>query len=77
MPPVVSIPLAVVFFAVFLSDFWAACAGGWSRIGSRLRLLRHAPLRDPPFLDETQRLALVEKVSSPPPFPGRSRRLRR
>ncbi len=36
------------------------------RIGVWLCLLRHAPLRDAPFSDETRRITLAEAVSSSP-----------
>ena len=44
----------------------ALCVRCVRRIGVRLCLLRHAPLCDASFSDETRRIALAETVSSSP-----------
>ncbi len=66
MPPAVSIPLAVAFYALFFGTLGRFAPGGFSGIWVRLRLLRHDPLRDTPFPDETRHLAVVETISSAP-----------
>ena len=64
MPPSISVPLAFLFYGMFLLIFGRFASSVVRRIGVWLCLLRHAPLCDAPFSDETRRITLAEAVSS-------------
>ena len=66
MPPSISVPLAFLFYGIFLLIFGRLDAGRLCRARLRLCLLRHAPLCDASFSDETRRITLAEAVSSSP-----------
>ena len=58
----------VSFLRRIPSDFRAPDAGRLCGTRIRLRVLRHAPLRDASFPHETRRMAVAETVSSSPPL---------
>ena len=66
MPPSISVPLAFLFYGIFLLIFGRLTPAVLCRARLRLCLLRHAPLCDAPFSDETRRITLAEAVSSSP-----------
>ena len=66
MPPSISVPLAFLFYGMFLLIFGRLRVQCVCRIGVWLCLLRHASLCDAPFSDETRRITLAEAVSSSP-----------
>src|SRR5436190_10202892 len=73
MPPVVSIPLAVLFYFLITLTFGRVGPAIFCGVGLRLRLLRRDPLRGTPFRHETRNLATAETVSSSSPLSRRSR----
>ena len=75
MPPVLSIPLALFFYGLFLVVFGRLAPARVCRFALWLSLLRHDSLRDPSFLNETGRVALAEAISHAASLQRRSRRL--
>ncbi len=77
MPPVISIPLALIFYGLFLGVFGSLAPARLCRSALWVSLLRHDSLRDASSLDEERRRALAEAISHASSLQRRPCRLRR